>query len=91
MSTENANQPAFPHEEKVWDGNDSWSEQKSGLTKLEYALIHSTWEPSKADIEGQAQRDRQKNPHNEPGKPALRSYAEIVRDLKIEHFKVLLY
>lgn len=74
----NANEPAFP------------SGIKNGLTKLEYALIHSTWEPSKESIEMEATRDRNKNPYNESNKPVLRSYLEIVRDLKIKYLQTLL-
>lgn len=60
------------------------------LTKLEYALIHSTWEPSKIDVDDEILRDRCKNPHNEPGKQRLRSSYEIARDLKIQHWKTIL-
>lgn len=61
-----------------------------GLTKLEYALISSSWEPSESDIDIQIKTDRAKNPHNDSYKPKLRSRTEIILDLKIEYHKLLL-
>lgn len=72
------NHQAFP-------GNDC-----PGLNKLEYALIHGNWEPSKQEIDMETTRDRNRNPHNYPDKPALRSYHEIIRDLKKQYYTTLL-
>jgi hypothetical protein len=69
---------------------ENYNKLASQLSKLEYALIHSTWEPTKDDVNAEFQRDRNKNPYNEPHKPKLRSYSEVVKDLKITHFKTLL-
>lgn len=60
------------------------------LTKLEYALIHSNWEPDKEDIEREYRYDKNLNPYNEPQKEKLRSQKEIVRELKYNHFSALL-
>ena len=62
----------------------------SELTKLEYALIHSTWQPSKEAFDMEVTRDRNKNPHNDSYKPKLRSAAEIVNDLRKAHFTQIL-
>lgn len=69
---------------------DNYNKPASELTKLEYALIHSTWEPAKHDIELQLNMETRANPYNDAHKPKRRSYSEVVRDLKIEHFKQLL-
>lgn len=60
------------------------------LTKLEYALIHSTWQPSKEDIESTVRMEKFRNPYNDYGKPRLHSYQEIVNLLRIKHFTELL-
>lgn len=70
--------------------NKSAFDKLSGLTRLEYAVIHSTYEPSQSDIDGAYQRDKMKNPHNEPNKPPIRSRVEIIADLKIGAAKILL-
>lgn len=61
-----------------------------GLTKLEYFLIHSAWEPDQADISMEIMRDHNRNPFNENDKPARRSRSEIVADLKIKHAREIL-
>jgi hypothetical protein len=60
-------------------------ENAIGLTKLEYFLANSPWEPDKSDIDAEIARDRNKNPHNDSHKPRIRGYAEIVIDLKINN------
>lgn len=60
------------------------------LTKLEYAMIHSSWMPSDADVNAEYSRDRQKNPYNESHRPRLRSQREIINDLRIAYFKGIL-
>jgi len=84
------NEPAFPHEDIEYDGGDQYKVIRNGLTKLEYALIHGHYEPSKSDIDTQVTRDRLANPHNDSYKPRLRSYNEIVNGLKISYYKELL-
>jgi len=41
-------------------------------------------DPSKEEIEREAQKDRLKNPHNDSYKPRLREYDEIVAQLKFK-------
>lgn len=77
----NAHSPAFPTNQ---------NQSAIGLTKLEYALIHSSWEPSKDDIDCVVRRQRLANPHNDSYKPKLQSYFEIVNDLRRNHFIELL-
>lgn len=64
--------------------------QHPGITKLEYFLAHSTWEPSKDDVSFECQRDRNLNPYGEPHKPRQRSLSEIIADLKIKHAEEIL-
>lgn len=88
----NSEEQAFPSPKQILGHGEDYHEiaAKSGLSKLEYALIHSTWEPSNDDINAQARIDRNRNPYNESNKPALRTNSEIIRDLKISYFKTLL-
>lgn len=78
---QNANKPAFPTGQ---------NQSSTGLSKLEYALIHSAYEPPKDAIEREVTRDRLLNPHNDSYKPKIRSYSEIVKELKIKYFSELL-
>lgn len=48
-------------------------------TSLFAALVP---EPSKQEIEIEAQKDRLKNPHNDPHKPRLREYDEIIAHIR---------
>ena len=69
---------------------DNAASSASELTKLEYALIHSPWEPSEQDIQTQVRRDKDINPYNDNHKPKLRSCSQIIKDLKVNHFKEIL-
>ncbi len=69
---------------------ENYNKPSSELTKLEYALIHSNWYPTKDDIETQGRYDKQRNQYNEPHKPPLRSQSEIIKDLRTDHFKLML-
>jgi hypothetical protein len=91
MST-NANSSAFPIQKQILGSGVDYHEinAQEGLSKLEYALIHGNWEPSKQDIDMEVTRDRNKNPHNDSYKPRLRSYHEIIRDLKKQYYTTLL-
>lgn len=62
----------------------------SEMTKLEYALIHSNWEPSKEDMDREIRRDKDKNPFNYSNLPKPRGYTQISIDLKVEYIKKLL-
>lgn len=83
----NTDKPAFPFQESH---DTKMNVPLLGLTKLEYALIMGHYEPSKEDIEAEYRLDKNRNPHNEPHKPALRSHAEIVKHLKVKHYSNLL-
>lgn len=68
--------PVFPQETKIGIF--------PGLSKREwYATFAPT--PSPEEIERNRRRDTNKNPHNEPHKPKLRSTAEIIADLKFQY------
>lgn len=69
---------------------ENYDKKSSELTKLEYALIHSNWEPEKDSIDTEFYKDRNRNPYNEPHKTPLRSRGEIIRDIKVAYFKLLL-
>ncbi len=60
------------------------------LSKLEYALIHSSWMPSKEDVQAIITREHQLNPYNDNWKPKKHSNAEIVNNLRIKYFKQIL-
>lgn len=62
----------------------------SELTKLEYALIHSTWRPSEDDIKAVFERERRLNPHNDSYKPKLHSHKEIMHNLRLIYFRDIL-
>lgn len=47
-------------------------------------------EPTKIDIEVELQSDRIRNPHNEAHKPARRSLARIIADLKYQYADAML-
>ena len=48
----------------------------AGADLLDYFACHGP-EPKEADIKREVLRDKQRNPHNEPGKPKLRDEIEI--------------
>lgn len=80
---ENKNRSAFPP-------LPSYTDDESGLSKLEYDSIHSTYDPSEGDIATILSRDRNANPHNEDNKKKIRSKMEIINFLIIENAKELL-
>lgn len=83
----NSDQPAFP-ESCTQEGYKA--NVFSGLTKREYFLCHSTYEPSSKEIALEETRDRNRNPHNDFGKPKRRSLDEIIAELKLKKVDALL-
>lgn len=70
---------------------DNINKPASELTKLEYALIHSNWEPKEEEVERIRAEEKKKNPYNQPHVgPLHRRVSEVVKDLKLKYFTLLL-
>ena len=74
---------AFAH-----GGNDVEPSQ-SGMTLRDYFAAHAP-EPSEAWISVQRWIDRNRNPHNEPHKPAPRDDFQLIAEYKFAHADAML-
>lgn len=82
---------AFPHTEVFTDGGTGqpFYENTKGMSLRDYFAVHAPM-PDDSDIKREFDRDKFKNPYNEPQKPELRSRKEIECDLRYEHADAML-
>jgi len=57
---------------------------QDGMSLRDWFAAHAPT-PERETIDQQRQADKSRNPYNEPGRPKLRSVAQIVADLAYEY------
>jgi len=72
---------AFP---AAWGNPEQGGDHVEGMTLRDYFAAHAP-EPSEAWISVQRGIDRNRNPHNEPHKPAPRDDFQLIAEYKFAH------